>query len=84
MISEAFKKDLTDEKAGVLALQTFVASTSHEDYENSIRKEEGAKGEGEDTSNRSLTELRYCARIYVSRSLTYRFIQKKTPLFDIK
>lgn len=76
MISQAFKKDLTDEKACVLVLQTFVASTSHEGYENSIRKEKGAKGEGEDTSNRSLTELRYRARIYVSRSLTCGSIEE--------
>jgi len=41
-----------------------VAGTSHEGYENSVRKEEGVKGEGEDTSNRSLTELRYYAHVF--------------------
>lgn len=51
-------KGLTDGKNALIldatTLQSLAAGTSHEGYENSVRKE-GA--EGEDTSIRSLTEL---------------------------
>lgn len=55
-------KSSADRKACILDALINSCGTSHEDYENSIRKEK-AEGEEEDTSNRSLTELRY-ARIF--------------------